>query len=174
MCKVSLSPSRVAVAKRDGLAEDGLVLAPRAVVADEALAEARRVVADAAARAVAALRVAVAAEHVRARRALLERAVRPAEAEVAHAADVLHRVPRGRVGLARLRRKLLLRVADAAAAAVVRADGALARNAIVVVEAVALTRLAVARALVRALDKRVRLVRADRDRHPRGRLRACA
>merc|ERR1712196_620509 len=100
------------------LAEDGLVLAPRAVVADDALAEA--------ARAVAALRVAVALEHIRARRALLERAVRPAEAEVAHAADVLHRVPRGRVRLARLRRELLLRVADAAAAAVVRADCTLA------------------------------------------------
>merc|ERR1719326_2385599 len=149
-----------------GLAEDGLVLAARAVVADEALAEARR--------AVAALRVAVAAEHVRARRALLERAVGAAEAEVAHAADVLHRVPRGRVRLARLRGELLLRVADAAAVAVVRADCALARDAVVVVEAVALAGLAVARALVRALNERVRLVRANGDRHPRRRLRARA
>merc|ERR550537_1084719 len=156
------------------LAEDGLVLAARAVVADEALAEARRVVADAAARAVAALRVAVAAEHVRARRALLERAVGAAEAEIAHAADVLHRVPRGRVRLARLRGELLLRVADTAAVAVVRADGTFACDAVVVVKAVALARLAVARALVRALGERVRLVGAGRDRNPRRRLRARA
>merc|ERR1719161_3228065 len=159
---------------RTALTEDGLVLAARAVVADEALAEARGVVADAAARAVAALRVAVAAEHVRARRALLERAVRATEAEVAHAADVLHRVPRGRVGLARLGGELLLRVADAAAVAVVRADGTFACDAVVVVKAVALARLAVARALVRALGERVRLVGAGRDRNPRRRLRARA
>merc|ERR1719405_226090 len=136
-----------------GLAEDGLVLAARAVVADETLAEARRVVADAAARAVAALRVAIAAEHVRARRTFLERAVRAAEAEVAHAADVLHRVPRGRVDLSHLGRKLLLGVADATAVAIVGADSTLARDAVVVVEAVALARLAIARALVRALHK---------------------
>merc|ERR1719263_1687173 len=129
---------------RRPLSEDGLVLAARAVVADKALAEARGVVADAAARAVAALRVAVALEHVRARGALLQRAVGTAEAEVAHAADVLHRVPRGGVGLARLGRQLLLGVADAAARAVVGAHGALARDAVVVLEALALAALAVA------------------------------
>merc|ERR1712185_599684 len=118
----------------DDLTEDRLVLAAGAVVADEALAEAGRVVADAAARAVAALRVTVATEHVRARRALLERAVGAAEAEVAHAADVLHRVPRGGVDLARLGGELLLGVADAAAVAIVGADGTLARDAVVVVE----------------------------------------
>ena len=47
------------------LAEDGLVLAASAVVPDEALAEAARVVADAAARAVASLLVTVTEEHVR-------------------------------------------------------------------------------------------------------------
>merc|ERR1719473_454579 len=156
------------------LAEDGLVLAARAVVADEALAETRRIVADAAARAVAALVVAVAAEHIRTRWALLERAVRAAEAEVADAAHVLHRIPRRGVCLVRLRRQLLLRVADATAVAVVGAHGTLARDAVVVVKAVALARLAVAHALVRALHPRVRLVRADRHSHPRRALRARA
>merc|ERR1719506_3060917 len=75
---------------------------------------------------------------------------------------------------ARLGGELLLGVADATAVAIVRAHGALARDAVVVVEAVALARLAVARALVRALHKRVRLVGADRDRNPRRRLGARA
>merc|ERR1719453_1583868 len=153
---------------------DGLVLAAGAVVADEALAEARAVVADATAGAVATLGVAVAAEHIRTRWALLERAVRAAEAEVADAAHVLHRVPRRGVRLVRLRRQLLLRVADATAVAVVGAHGTLARDAVVVVKAVALARLAVAHALVRALHPRVGLVRADRDGHPRRALRARA
>lgn len=53
------------------LAEDSLVLAAGAVVADEALAETRAVVADAATGAVTALGVAVTAEDIGARRALL-------------------------------------------------------------------------------------------------------
>ena len=134
------------------------MLALVAEVASEALAEAVRVVADAAAGAVAALLVAVAEEDVRARGALLERAVGAAEAQVAHAAHVLHRVPRRVVGLVRLHCQLFLGVADPPAGAVVGAYGALAGDAIVVLEALALARLAVAEALVRALHLRVRLV----------------
>ena len=67
-------------------------------VAREALAQTSRVVADAAAGAVATLRVPVAHEDVGAGRALLEGSpVRGTH--VAHAAHVLHGIPRGSVGL---------------------------------------------------------------------------
>merc|ERR1719235_2800838 len=75
--------------RRPALREDGLRLALGAEVALEALAEARRVVADATAGAIAAKIVALAKEDVAAGGALLERAVRAAGAEVADAADVL-------------------------------------------------------------------------------------
>jgi len=149
------------------LTEDGLVLALVAEVAREALAEAVRVVADAAARAIAALLVTVTKEDVGARRALLERAVGAAEAQVAHAAHVLHGIPRRVVSLVRLDGELLLRVADPPTGAVVRADCSLARDAVVVLEALALARVAVAEALVRALNLRVRLIRGRGHRHPR-------
>merc|ERR1719440_1387352 len=165
---------RVCVGLVVDLTEDGLVLALGAEVAGEALAEARAVVADAAAGAVAALRVAVALEHVDARRALLERAVRSAVAEVAHAAHVLHGIPRGRVGLGGISSELLLGVAEAVVGAVAGAHGALARDTIVVVEAVALAGLAVARSLVGALDRRVGLVGDGGDGDPGGGLGAGA
>merc|ERR1719327_1659266 len=136
--------------RRPALREDGLRLALGAEVALEALAEARRVVADATAGAVAAEVVALAEQHVRARRALLEGAVRAARAEVADTADVLVGVPRGGVGLGGLVRELLLLDAAAAVVAVARAQGALAGLAVVAIEALALARLAVAGALVRA------------------------
>merc|ERR1719502_1676643 len=87
---------------------------------------------------------------------------------------MLHRVPRGGVGLARLGCQLLLCVANTAAAAVVGAHGALARNTIVVFEAIALAALAVAGALVGALDERVRLVGRRRGGDPRRTLGAGA
>jgi len=150
------------------------VLATVAEVASEALAEASRVVADAAARAVTALLVTVAEEHIRAGRAFFQGAVRASEAKIAHATHVLHRVPRSIVSLVSFRRQLLLSVADTAARAVVRAHGALARNAVVVLEALAFTRLAVAEALVGALHLRVCLVGSRRYGDPRRSLRACA
>jgi len=152
--------------KLNGLPKDRLVLALVAEVAREALAETRGVVADAAAGAVAPLLVAVAEENVGARGALLEGAVGAAEAEVAHAAHVLHRVPRRVVDLASLHRELLLGVADAAAGAVVGAHGALARDAVVVLEALALARLPVAQALVAALDLRVHAAAVRGHAHP--------
>jgi hypothetical protein len=143
---------------RGTLPEYRLHLALRAVVAREAFAEARVVVAQSSSRAVPALRVAHAREDVRARGALLERAVRPAESEITDAADVLHGVPGRRVDRTRFRCQLLLRVADAAVRAVVRAAGSLTRNTLVAVEAVALAGLAVAGALVRALGHAVDVV----------------
>jgi len=71
---------------------------------------------------------------------------------------VLERVPRAGVGLGCLVGELLLGVADTTAVAVVRADGTLAGDTIIVVKALTLTSLAVADALVRALDRRVGLV----------------
>jgi hypothetical protein len=149
------------------LPEDRLVLALGAEVAGEALAQASAVVADAAAGAVAALLVAIAEEHIWARGALLERAVGAAEAEIAHAADGLHRVPGRVVCHVRLHRELLLGVADAAARAVVRAYSALARDALVVLEARTFARLTVTEALVGAFDLWVGLVGRNRNRHPR-------
>merc|ERR1719473_1623009 len=61
-------------------------------------------------------------------------------------------VPRGRVGLGGLVGELLLLDAAATVVAVGRAHGTLAGLAVVVVEALALASLAVARALHRALD----------------------
>ena len=156
------------------LTEDGLVLALVAKVASEALAEALGVVADAAARAVASLLVTVAEENIRSGWALLEGAVRSAEAKVAHAAHVFHRVPRSIVRLVRLNSELFLGVADAATGAVVRAHGALASNAVVVVEALALAALAVAQALVGALHLRVSIVGGRSHGNPGGGLGASA
>merc|ERR1719181_450959 len=156
------------------LREDCLALAAGAEGALEALAQAARVVAEAAAGAVAAEVVALAEQHVRARRALLERAVRAAGAQVADAADVLVGVPRVGVRLGRLVRELLLLDAVTAVVAVGRAHGTLACLAVVAVEALALARLAVAGALVRALDAHVRRVRGRRRVHPRRALGARA
>ena len=150
------------------------MLAAVAEVTGEALAQARRVVADAPAGAVTALLVTVAEKDIGARGALLEGAVGAAEAEVANATHVLHRVPRSVVRLVRLSSELLLGVADAAARAVVGTHRTLARNAIVVLEALALAGLAVADALVGALHLRVRLVGSRGHRHPSGALRAGA
>merc|ERR1719182_976124 len=127
--------------RRPALREDGLRLALGAEVALEALAQARRVVADAAAGAVAAEVVTLAEQDVGAGRALLEGAVRATRAEVADAADVLVGVPRGGVGLGGLVGELLLLDAAAAVVAVARAQGALARLAVVAVKALALARV---------------------------------
>jgi len=124
------------------------MLAFVAEVASEALAQAGGVVADAATRAVAAFLVAVAEEDVWAGGALLQRAIGAAEAKVAHAADRLHRVPRGVVSLVRLHRELLLSVADTPAAAVVRAYCALACDTFIVLKTSTLSSFSVAEAFV--------------------------
>merc|ERR1719171_3229692 len=156
------------------LGQDGLRLALGAEVTLEALAEARGVVADATAGAVAAEVVALAEEDVGAGGALLEGAVRAARAEVTDAADVLVGVPRGGVGLGGLIRELLLLDAAAAVVAVAREQGALAGLAVVAVEALALAGLAVAGALVGALGGDVRHVVGGGGVSPRGGLRARA
>ena len=150
------------------------MLATVAEVTGEALAEASRVVADAAARAVAALLVTVAEEHIRAGRAFFQGAVRASEAKIAHAAHVLHCIPRSVVSLVSFRRELLLSVADATARAIVRAHGTLARNAVIIFETLALARLAVAETFVGAFYFRVSLVGSRRHRHPGRGLRASA
>jgi len=124
--------------KSKELTKDCLVLALVSEVPREALAEAVRIITDTTAGAVAALLVTVAEEYIGARGALLERAVRSAEAQVAHAAHVLHGVPRRVVGLAGLHSELLLRVADTPAGAVVGAHGTLARDTVVVLKTLAL------------------------------------
>mmetsp|Transcript_16639 Transcript_16639/g.34738 ORF Transcript_16639/g.34738 Transcript_16639/m.34738 type:complete len:290 (-) Transcript_16639:1074-1943(-) len=148
------------------LREDCLLVAPVAEVACEASAQARSVVADATAAAVAPLLVAITVHDIRAGRALLERAVRPAVARVANAAGDLLSIPRCGICHARLLCQELLRVADTVLAAVVRAHGPLARNTRVAIEALADATLALADAFVRALDHRVGLVGGGGDSHP--------
>jgi hypothetical protein len=80
---------------------------------------------------------------------------------------VLHRIPRRAVGGVRLRSKLLGRVADAAAVAVVWTDGALAGDAVVVLEAAALSGFPVAVSFVRALYRRMRAVLSHHISDPR-------
>ena len=141
------------------LSEHSLELALGAVVAVEAVANTGGVVTEAAARAVAAGLVAIAVEHVGARGAFDERAVRAAPTQIANAPDVLLRVPRRRVDAVSLNSQLLLREADAGITAFVGANCALARNAVVVGKALALAGFPVASALVGALRHGMRIVR---------------
>jgi len=142
------------ICKALDLTEDGLVLAAGAEVASEALAEAVLVVAKSAARAVAARGGSVSSEDISTRRAFLEGAVRAAESRVADASEVLVAIPGARVGRLGdvVNGDVGERLARAMAVAVIGADGALARDALVAVEAGALARFSVADALVRALD----------------------
>jgi hypothetical protein len=160
--------------KSSFLTENSLGLTAGAEVASEALAKASAVVADTTSRAIAALAVTVAEKDIRASRAFLERAVRAAVTEITDAANVLERVPWGAVGLACLVGELFLGVADAASVAVVGADGTFAGNAVVVVEALAFTSLAIADSLVGAFDRRVGLVGRGGDGNPGVRLGACS
>mmetsp|Transcript_20671 Transcript_20671/g.41975 ORF Transcript_20671/g.41975 Transcript_20671/m.41975 type:complete len:240 (+) Transcript_20671:164-883(+) len=140
------------------LPEHGLVLALGAVVAVEAAADARGVVAQPAARAVAPGLISIALEHVRAGGALIQGAVGSAAPQIAHAAYLLLGVPGGGVGAASLHGELLLREAHTGVAASIGADGSLAGDAVVVGEARALTSVSIAVTLVGALHHGVGVV----------------
>ena len=169
-CRNTVEEKRVA-----RLSENGLGLALGSKVSLEALAESVGVVAESASGAVASLVVSVSEEDIGAGRALLEGAVRAAEAKVADASDVLDGVPRvggeagggAAVGGSGVLGHLELSRAEAALRAVLGADGTLARHALVVLETVALSGLAVALALVGALDLGVALVGGSGDGDPR-------
>lgn len=133
------------------LTEDGLVLAPCAIVTRETLAKTGSVVAKTSSRAITSLLVTVPTEHIHSSRALLQRAVWAAEASIAHASDMLHGVPRLVICGTGLVGELLLGVADTSSAAVVGADGTVAGNTDIVVEASTLSSLSVACSLVGAL-----------------------
>lgn len=148
------------------------MLALGAEIAREALAKTSGVVADAATGAVAALLVPVAHKDVGAGRTFLKGAVRSAEAKIAHTSDVLHGIPRLNICLFGLSSKLLLSVADTTGRTIVRAYGALATDAIIIVKALAFASLAVADTLVRAFYLWVRLVCSGSYRNPRSRLGA--
>jgi hypothetical protein len=142
-----------------GLAEHSLVLAHGAVEAHEALAQALVVVADATARAVPALHSTITSHHISATWALSLRAVGTAEACIAHAANVLGSVPSSCVHRASCTGDdLRLCVAEAIAAAVVWAHAALAGDALVASEALALSRCSCTRALARALNNWVCII----------------
>jgi hypothetical protein len=134
------------------LGEDGLGLAAGAEVALEALAEAGGVIAETTAGAIAAEVVALAEEDVIAGGAFFEGAVGATGAEVANATDVLEGIPGLGVGLGGLVGELFLLDAAATAVAVGGAYGTLAGLAVVAIEALAFTGLAVAHALHGAFD----------------------
>ena len=139
------------------LCEYCLVLTPRSVVARKALAGPLRVVTNAAARAITSLFVAVTKEHVRPRGAFEQRAVRTAGSNVTDATGYLHCIPWCRIRASSLPSELLLRVADAATAAVIRAACALTSDAFIVKEAFAFASLAVACTNVGTLHRRMRI-----------------
>jgi len=159
--------------KRKLLTQDSLEFAFSSVIPCEATALSGSVVTDAAARTVSARLVAGPLEHVRPGRALHERAVGSAPPEVAHAADVLRSVPGADVLPVGVISELLLGVADASIAAVVRANCPLARDAVVVRKAPALSGLAVADALVRAGNIGMRVVSSHYCAYPSVSLWAC-
>jgi len=125
------------------LTEDGLVLALGAKIAREAFAQPCRVVADATPGAIPTFGVAVAHQYVNARRALLKGAVRPAVAQVAHAAHVLHGVPHTGVGLGSIRSELFFGITEAVVGAITRTYSTFTCDAVVVVKAIALASLAI-------------------------------
>ena len=142
------------------------MLTPRSVVARKALAGPLRVVTNAAARAITSLFVAVTKEHVRPRGAFEQRAVRTAGSNVTDATGYLHCIPWCRIRASSLPSELLLRVADAATAAVIRAACALTSDAFIVKEAFAFASLAVACTNVGTLHRRMRFVCSRSQRIP--------
>jgi hypothetical protein len=149
-----------------------LVLASGAVVPSEALARAVRVVAQTTARAVTPLGGTIPLHHIRARRTLHQRAVGAAAAEIAHASDVLGRVPRSVVHTLSFKGKLLLSEAYARFTARIRARGSLASYSFVVLETLALPAGAIANTFIRALNHRVGIVGLNYTSDPRQRFRA--
>merc|ERR1719149_233297 len=143
------------------LGEDGLGLAAGAEVALEALAAAGAITAEV---------VALAEENVIAGGAFFEGAVRATGAEVANATDVLEGIPGLGVGLGGFVSELFLLDAAATAVAVGGAYGTLAGLAIVAIEALAFTGLAVAHALHGAFNLGVGSVISGGVVNPGGRL----
>mmetsp|Transcript_14278 Transcript_14278/g.23632 ORF Transcript_14278/g.23632 Transcript_14278/m.23632 type:complete len:224 (-) Transcript_14278:10-681(-) len=143
---------------RDRLTENSLVLALGSVVAGEALADSRGVVASSTSGTVASLSITVTLQHIRAGRALHKGAVRTAAAKIANASHVLVGIPRGRVCAGSLGGELLLGEADTGIGASVGADGSLASDTLIVGEACALSGGAVTVTLVGALHNGVQVV----------------
>lgn len=134
------------------LHQGSLALAAGASETGEALAQARRVVADTTARAIAAVGATLAAHDVVPSRALDQAAVGATEAIVAHAPEVLVTVPRKRVCALWeiVNSDISQGCACTVAIAGVRARSALARNSFVSIEAGALAGLAITGTHVRA------------------------
>ena len=127
----------------------------------EALADTLLVVTKATAGAVTSLGGTVTVENVLARGTLLLGAVRSAVAQIALASDVLGGIPRSLVGGTGGLGQSLLRHADASVGAFVGTEGTFAGHAVVPLEALALSFLAIANALVGALRARVGIVGTD-------------
>ena len=89
---------------------------------------------------------------------LTQRAVGSSSSEVAHTAHLFRGVPRSGIYTGVLGGYLLKRIADASIGALVRADGSLTGDAVVVGEAGTLASLAVTKPLVRALGVRVDII----------------
>jgi hypothetical protein len=156
------------------LGEDGLGLAAGAEVALEALAKARGVIAETTARAIAAEVIALAEEDVRSRGAFFKGAVGATGTKVAHTSNMLECIPGLGVGLGGFVGELFLLDAAATAIAIGGTYGTLAGLAIVAVEALAFTGLAVTHALHGAFDLGVGAIVSCSVVDPGGRLGAGA
>ena len=150
------------------LTKDGLVFASAAVVADEALASSISVVANTATRAISTIESAISLEDICARGALHQGTVGASATQIAHASNVFRGVPGLGVHATSLHRQLLLGEAHARLATGIGAHSALAGNALVVLEALALAAGSVAHTLVGALSHRVGVIGAHNITNPSG------
>lgn len=143
-----------------------LFLALSPIKSCKAVAKSRAIVTYPAPTAVATRLVSVPIEGVRARRTLHKLASRSAIAHITQAPHRLARVPGSGVEVAGLLRKDALGKAKATTVAVLGTHRSLARTAVVPQEAIALARLAVAGALVRAFHERMQIVGVHDRTHP--------
>jgi len=95
----------------------------------------------------------------------LKGAVRSTESKITDASNMLLRIP-GSVGSSSINSELHLSGAESSLAALIRADGTLTSDTIVVGKALTLSNLAVANSLVGTLDSRVSIVSVGSDGNP--------
>jgi hypothetical protein len=132
----------------------------------EALASTSSVVANTTAGAITSSFVSVAIKRIGTRGALLEVTGRSTVSNITQASDVLHSIPRSRVGTSNLGSQVLLGPASSSLVAIIRAEGTLASNTIVTREALTSTNLAVTDTLVGAFSGGVKIVGIDNGTNP--------
>jgi hypothetical protein len=146
--------------KKSLLAENCLVLAPVSKISLEARAETGSKIAVATSRAVTSFGTSIPAENIFPGRALLLRTIRATVPIIALAPKVFVGVPWSGVCRAVQGSKSLLGHANSTSGAIIGAKRALAGLSVIILEAPALSRRAIAKSLVGAFHSRVSLVLA--------------